>query len=585
MEPLLIMRCWTRFVAVAIAGVLLTGCDPQQGAGKDVLVRHHFGGLAAVASRPDLGPLRTILALPESRRQVDELARKLAVQLPTWCGAAALGANDAAALQPFMRALLEAESCLEVRTAAGRVTSWALAARLEGSPAAGRAGTELHRILGSGGVGVEGDPAAFEATIGGVPAAARFATAGAWTVIGGGREVFDDFTAAIKAGLVPVPATTNAVLNLEADLAGLARLLEWRERPPGPVDQWPHLTLAVEPRNGRLRTAATLEFAQELTLPADAWQIPTNVLRDPLVGFTAVQGADTWVGRLGLFADLGVSEWPRQLFLWSLAGDPWQQYFAAPIQSPTNLMAQLSLTLPVRVVTNMLWSGTVFSLRITNQATRVELRGIPFFAPFLDSQSSGGHEQLFGGLFPQAKIGGRPAPEGLLSQIRGRTNLVLYDWETTGRRLLVTNPPNVARPRVETNDIGRLIQFKHLAQFVRLMLSTNVMRLPTADSGDLLIPGAAWVDAALPLLGDTVTEVTRTGPAQLTLVRQSQVGLNALEILYALRWLENPGFPGWADVPDVPNRVPPARPGTAPARGAGVIPVGTPPIPASPAKP
>jgi pyridoxine 5'-phosphate synthase len=50
-----------------------------------------------------------------------------------------------------------------------------------------------------------------------------------------------------------------------------------------------------------------------------------------------------------------------------------------------------------------------------------------------------------------------------------------------------------------------------------------------------------------------VTEVTRTGPAQLTLMRQSQTGFNALELIYLLRWFENPGFPGWSDEP-VPAR-------------------------------
>ena len=555
----------TKFLWLACVPFLFAGCTTRQNPPKEVLVRHHFAGLGMIAASPDLAQAREVFRLPESQAVLTDVARRLAVDLPTWFGGARLGTNDAGPLVPVVRSLLDAESYLEVRTGGGHVTGWALSVRLEPAAAA-IVGSELRRVLRAPAAAKPGE--AFEMAVAPGKGAARFAVDGGWASIGNGAGAFDDFRAAIRSSGRPGPASaTNAFLQVEANIAGIAGMLNLREKPPGPVDQWPLLQVSVEPRNGRFRTLATMAFARPLNLPHDAWQLPTNVLQDPLVGFTAVQGADTWIGRLGLFAELGVPEWPKQLFLWSMAGDPWRQYFAAPIQAPTNLMAQVSLTLPVRAVTNMLWSGSVFSLRITNQATRVEMRGLPYFAPFMEAQKVGDHEQLFGGLFPLPTGPGRPAPEGLLSRIAGRTNLVLYDWETTGRRLFRTNAPNTAGPRVSTNDVGRLIQFTHLMQFTRLMLSSDGLHLPTSDSGGLYVPGVRWVEAALPLLGDTVTEVTQTGPAQLSLVRQSATGFNSMELLYLLRWIENPGFPGWQEPPPPQTRTFPPKSGTSATPG------------------
>lgn len=44
-----------------------------------------------------------------------------------------------------------------------------------------------------------------------------------------------------------------------------------------------------------------MNFPNPLTLSSEPWLMPTNVLRDPLVGFTAARGADTWLSRLRLF--------------------------------------------------------------------------------------------------------------------------------------------------------------------------------------------------------------------------------------------------------------------------------------------
>lgn len=563
------------WLTAAGVGLLFGACASGPGTGRSVIVRQHFAGLTGIGGRPDLASVQAVLALPESRRLMDGTAAKLAADLPRWFGIGGTEPTNGGGVSPgLVRDLLGAESYLEVQGNAERVEGWALAARLDPA-AAERAGLEVGRVL-AGRLAVAAPTDAkggWDLSGGAGNTRARFAVANGWAVFGRGVGAFERVREAIQASGAPEAGWSNTVFRIEADLSAVSRLLGWRAQPPGPVDQWPSVDLAVEPRSGRLRTEARLRYPQPLGLVMDAWQIPTNLLREPLVGFTAVRGADTWVGRLGLLEDLGIKEWPRQLFLWSLAGPAWQQYFSGPLDSPTNLMNRVANDLPMKVMTNAYWKGQTFGLRVTNNASRIEMHGLPYFQPFLEAIPGRGtaSDQVHGGLF-RLPARNAPPPNELLSQITGRTNLVIYDWETTGSALLLTNAPGTRGPAVVTNFIGRLVHFKHLYQFIKMSTAVRPSRLPSNAAGAISVPGGEWIDAAVPLLGDTVTEVTRTGPAELAAVRQSRLGFSALEIIHLLRWIENPGFPGWQE-PPAQTADDPAPAGAKPA-GTGAAPAG-----------
>lgn len=532
-------RC---LLTLSLPLLLTPGCRPRPQDTGTVVYRHHFAGLNGVAERADLNTIQAILGLPASRQLVDSISLKLGSGLPAWLGPTSSNANDQATnLQPLARVLLQSESYLQVRARDRQVSSWGLAARI-GEAEAGRFLRELDRILATRSPG------------GTNPRADHLAATNGWLLLGRGEGAFEELRATIARQGMPTAPSNHHLLSVDADLATIVSLAGWRSEPPGPIAQWPKVQLTVEPRNGRLRTTGHLAFSRPLGLALVPWQVPRTVLHDPLIGFTAVQGADTWLRRLALFADLKVSEWPRQMFFWSLAADPWLQYFAGTAESPTNFIAHVAPALPPRLMANTTWQGQSFGLRITNNASRVELRGLPFFAPFLEAIREGNQPMIFGGLFLPTKSG-QPAPEELLQQVAGRTNLVLYDWELTGGTMIQTNPPGTAGPRVITNHIGRLRQFKELAQFGQI-LSRPPAQLPNTPTGEVLIPGEAWINAALPLLGESITELTLTGPDRLQLVRHSQVGLGSLELIHLLRWLENPAFPGWTNAPPPPRRQP-----------------------------
>ncbi|MBL9128682.1 MAG: hypothetical protein JNL97_13590 [Verrucomicrobiales bacterium] len=561
---------WKALVGLGVVVRAVCGVGMLSASADTILFRHHFAGLSAIGERADLAVVKTLFDLAESRRLRSEAEGKLAARFPAWFGGEAAGTSDhVAASLPWVRAFLDRENYAEVTGDVGRLGSWVVAVRWDEAKAVG-AGQSLREALTAlyGGK-TETAGNAWDWT-GGKAArspAARFAWVGGWAVLGSGKDAFEGTVDRIRKSGGPVPGPAEDVAKLEADLPKLASILGWAAQPSGPVPRWPSVRLVVEPRNGRFRTSAELSYAEPLGLQLEPWTLPTAKIRDPLVGFTAMQGADRWLGRLAMFAPYQVTEWPKQFFFWSVAGDPWNQYMAGPMSSPTNFMAKVSLPLPMSMVTNMSWRGEVFGLRITNKAMRVEFRGLPYLLPFLESIRENDTSMLFGGLFPQP-VGAAPAPAELLRQVSTRTNLVLYEWETTGRSVLWTNAPGPPGPRVTTNAIGRLTQFKQLNQYWRLMMNTSTNRVALAAAGEIWTPGWDWVNAAQGYLGDTITEVTQTGPSQLKAVRSSQLGFNSMEIAYLLRWLENPGFPGWSDEPFVPAGTKSVRSPLAPGEAA-----------------
>ncbi len=543
----------TAIAVILVAAVLGGGCQSSGPVAHDPLVQHHFVGLTAVARRPDMAPLASILGSAESQQLINNAAGKLALRLPAWLGADDTGMGGAA-LQPLVRRLLDSETVLEVRADAKGVTDWAIAARLDATAVA--TGAELRQALGVSAGEVTEKPGGWEIRRQGAHDGARFAVAGPWAILGHGPGAFEALQARIQQNGAPAPTATNYLYRLDAKLSRLAELLHWPKEPPGPIRQWPQVQVMVEPRNGKLRTKAELEFDRALELELVPWDVPASFITEPIVGFTAVQGADTWLKRLALFAAHADANWPKQLFLWSLAGRSYQQYVAAPMDQPADLLAKVAPSLPASLLSAYQWPDAKHPLNVTNDSGKYSIRGLPWMAPFLSTAPLGNKEALVGGLFLPLK--GQLAPAELMDQVRGRTNLVLYDWEVTGRSVIITNRTSSSGLSKGTNYIGRLPQMRDLIQLA-VGTKFSPTQLALTRSGEIAIPGWDWIMSAMPYLGETVTEVTRTGPSHLSLSRQSQVGFNALELTQVLRWLENPGFPGWKPAPPPP---PPTAAGT-----------------------
>ncbi|MCX6902310.1 MAG: hypothetical protein NTW03_02280, partial [Verrucomicrobia bacterium] len=159
----------------------------------------------------------------------------------------------------------------------------------------------------------------------------------------------------------------------------------------------------------------------------------------------------------------------------------------------------------------------------------VVCRGLPIALPQLRAIKDRQGEYLVGSLFLPF-VSTNPAPAELFRAVQGRTNLVYYDWEITEARL------QQWCPYYQLTDMAT----------GRIFAGTNA-------------PTQRWLRAMMPLLGNSVTEVTASSPTQLTLVRNSHCGFTGFELVSFTRWLESPEFPKFSVVGQ-PKPVRPAKP-------------------------
>ena len=153
------------------------------------------------------------------------------------------------------------------------------------------------------------------------------------------------------------------------------------------------------------------------------------------------------------------------------------------------------------------------SIRAVWTNDQILLPGLPFVVPYLHAARDPTGDYLMGGFVPST---GRrsPLPATLLHEVTSRQNLVYYGWEITAVRL---------------QQWRALLPIYYLA----------TEQVPS-DAGT---PSQKWLDAAGPRLGNCGTVVTESGPRELTMVRNSAVGLTAFELSILSYWFDAPGFP------------------------------------------
>jgi hypothetical protein len=161
----------------------------------------------------------------------------------------------------------------------------------------------------------------------------------------------------------------------------------------------------------------------------------------------------------------------------------------------------------------------------------VAWKNTPFMAPYLQPAAAGGREFVFGGLAPNPETN-QPPPPALLEAFLGRTNLVAYEWELTA---------------------SRMEAWLYVGQLLRVIFHQAQLPAKSAAIG--------WVKAAGLKLGICATVITQSSPQQLTVVRNSSVGLSALELHLLMDWLESPQFPYGLYTMLAPSSVSPTSPG------------------------
>lgn len=344
--------------------------------------------------------------------------------------------------------------------------------------------------------------------------------------------------------LHPAPAKPAASFWLEAncDLRRVASALSLGSIVP---EDLPAVVLAVTGNGKDVLTSGRLTLPKPLPVDMESWNIPTNLVHDPLNSFTAIRGIQPWLSSLRAWNDLHVGAPPNQLFFWAQpATIPFMSYCAAPLPAASNWVSAVAERLQ-RDCNPWITNHTYGHLEWSTNFNGLAWPGVPFMVPFLSSASDAGSGFAYGGLFAHP-FTNRPPPGPLFQQIIVYTNLLYYDWELSALRV---------------------DQWLHIGQLSRLLFGKA--NLPP-DS-----PSMAWLNAAKTNLANCVTAVGQTGPAQLSFTRASTAGLTALEIHLLADWLESPQFPRGLNTFLGPPR-PLPRPGAVPP---GFKPVPTPTSP------
>lgn len=492
----------------------------------NLLVQYHFGGFDQIASDTNAQSIHALAASPVTREMRERVLEKLSAA-PEQLFARRIStrtASTAALFAPLWEDLLRHESHGELHGSAREPLEWVLAVRLA-DDRAGAWSSNLSKVAvewslgapvevkttGAAGWAVKGNDRAggFECI-----------RVGSWVVIGAGtREL--RATKALTERLEKQDALafpeTGVCLTVQGDLAGLSH---WWTPPMlrqfNPADL-PILDLSSTFRAGNLFSSGTLTFSHARKLDLQPWQIPTGLLRDPLISFTAVQGVRSWLKDLDWIKTLRIDNPPSQAFSWAQEFIPFMTYVAAPMNEASNAIPVINRNLPALIDQ---YSGTNRSgvLRYFTNRNQVVWSGLPAVAPFVTSVNVSGRDYLFAGCVLPWDSTNQP-PTELLAQVAGRTNLVYYDWEVTA---------------------ARLSQVRVLEQIRDMVFDTSSTM---DDVGRTNSFGNAWLTAAAPLLGNVVTEISVQTPKTWSVKRKSSAGLTAYELLQVVKWLDDPQFP------------------------------------------
>jgi hypothetical protein len=428
-----------------------------------------FAGLKAVRENKDLVTWRDVTGLPEFAGFNSNLVQRVATSLAKPLAQGGGNETDIAkALTPIAEDLIAYPTVYEL-TEQGASNTWALAIQI---PA------ERHELWKSSWTGASKSPKA---------AGTKLNREGNWTTLA---------NTSTKAVLDKAKLATADVLQVSGDALLLKRIV--------PNLKPTKTELKVTTRGKGLRSEGKAQFAEDLPIALAPWQIPTNTIREPLVGFTAIQGVSNRLAKLNAFKKHPA---PSQLFIWNDRVSPFSAFVAFRVDNAKTFVQDFALSPSLAE-----WGKKITgNFEFDTNAYGFYLTGLPVVVPFLRPAHSNDVNFVFAGAMPTAKWNSNAIPAELTREVVTRTNLLYYDWEL---------------------GFARLQQLRPLSQVVGMATGQ-----PISNFTD---PASKWLIAAESKFGNTITEVTKTGPREVSFVRSSDSGLSALEIFSFVQWVAGP---------------------------------------------
>lgn len=523
----------------------------KSGAGTDEVLTHtdgdliahvHFAGTKSITSSPLATKLNEFAAMPETAALRDKTLDKLSTapfRLLHQKLATGVTNEYSELLRPLFEDLLKEEFYLEMRGPTNAMPELMLAVHMDSIRAktwqdslamvvSTWTGIATREIRGDGFTG-------WELKKHHDPNLIRCLRAGDWVLFGWGEnelKLQPGFLQRIKQNKRPVAAFKDDWLDVFADWPTIMRYHPLSLPTPLPPTL-PKMHLTVQTGKDYVRPKLVMQYPEPLNLKLDPWRIPTHLVRGTPASFTAMRGVGNYLSQLKFIQEIQPPNAPNQLFFWSILKVPFENYVVAPVSGASNYMAKIGPNLETAL--NAEISKTPIPAQALWTNGRVYLANMPFVSPFLQPVREPAGEFILGGLFPSTSPTNAPSFSGaLLKEIQSKPGLVYYSWEIGEERIPAWQG---------------LIQ-------IYLLFTKKAAPYGTT-------PGLKWLTTAEPKLGNCFTEINQTALDELTLVRNSPLGLSALEMDLLEFWMDSPGFPIDIGYPRQTRRhaVPPPAPG------------------------
>jgi hypothetical protein len=491
------------------------------GSDETVAVRYHFAGAAHLAANTNFALAKRLLSLPSSVEFRNLVLDRLAGVF--WRDLQFEKAGDpVAGLRPLLDDLLTVESVASFGGASKDRMSFVLAAHLD------KARTQAWQQSLGAALGGKGEPFAaegFSGTRWNRPGKNVFwmLPARDWIVAGQGDDlqaVRTDYLQQIQKNGRPWPALKETWLQADVNWP---RLAAWV-----PLESCPfklaRTTLDVTSGHGRFHLTGFITYPGPVLWEAAPWRFPKDMVHEPLVSFTAGRDVAPFLKPDATLPRLCAKAFGDQFCCWAQGEMPFQSYAAWPVANGREAMNKLAGESLPELNSVLTQPGEA---KLTWQANRSEIvwAKSSIMAPALSPTHEKTGDYLLAGLFPLSERNA-PPPASLWRQFERRDDLVYYDWEFTGPRLQ---------------------QWRLLCELLPVLPPVADASASAAAAGGRKAPLVivdGWLAGLTPFLDNTVTEITRTSPGELSVARTTPFVLTSYELLWLSHWLtETPSGP------------------------------------------
>ena len=495
---------------------------------ESVAAHYHFLGTAHLPQTPSFAPAKKVFALPSTRQFEDlvysRLSQSLAqsLQLP-------LTSETMTAIHGLLDDAVGAESVGSFGGSSGHPLNFVFAFRMDQKraqawqqaleQASHRKGETFRADTFTGWQWNKGATNSFWL----VPARD-------WLVVGRGDDlanVRSEFLRQIQKTGEPSESLKENWFEADVDWAHLAQWL--------PLSSCPlklgRTQFGIGAKGQDFIMDGKITYREPMTWRAQPWRTPTTLVREPLVAFSTGQDVAAFFKSNETLSHLGVTLFEDQFYFWAMGEMPFQSYLAWPTKNATNMLRDLApraadvLNPDLKTLdgTQLVWHAA------QNQLLWTKLQLI---VPVLEAAPGADGQFVLASLFSLTS-GKRPAPSALWEQFKNRSDLVYYDWELTGPRLLQLRTLTQMLPVLQWAGVPADPQKAAVDERARLNLEEH------------------WLAGLTPALGNTVTQITKAGPNELKIVRNSPFVFTSLELVLLSHWLSGtPAGPiNWSLLP------------------------------------